>query len=207
MKKDVFIIVLSLFIILTIVSFLYDSFIIRGVSALRNSPLDYMLLGFTFLSNVVIIFFFLTTLFLWGENKRRWILPLWMTFLLSTLFSYILKIIIQRPRPFQKGLVTVLQITFHFMRNNFNTWNFSFPSLQAVVVFAAMPILSKEFKKFRYIWLIFACLVAFSRVYFGAHYLSDVLAGGVIGYILGYFVVISEEKYHYGKKIIEKIKK
>jgi len=203
MKRRVFYISLMMTAILGVISFLYDVQIIKFVESLRNDFLDYIFLSVTFASNTFIVFFFLTTLFLWKENKRRWVLPLWLTSFVAVAVSFLLKVGIARPRPFQKELVSVLQIAFHFMRNNFNTWNFSFPSFQAVLVFSALPILSKEFKKFKYIWLIFACLVAFSRVYFGVHYLSDVLAGAVIGYLIGYVMVLAEERYKIGYKIMK----
>jgi len=206
MKRGVFTVGLAMFVVLIVTVFLYDLMIMKFISPIRNEFLDYLLLSVTFASNAVIIFFFLTTLFLWEEHKRRWIFPLWLSSLLAFIISYFIKILIARPRPFQKGITSVLQIAFHFMRDNFNTWNFSFPSFQTVLVFSALPILNKEFKKFRYVWLIFACLVAFSRIYFGVHYVSDVLSGAVIGYLIGYIVVLIEEKKNYGKKIIKRLK-
>jgi len=205
-KKGIFFIALYMAIVLTIIIRIFDIPIIKFISQLRNDILDYLFLSITFASNILIIFFFLTTLFLWKEHKRRWIFPLWFASFFSVLTGYVLKVWIHRPRPFQKGYVSVLSIAFNFMRNNFNTWNFSFPSFQAMLVFSAIPLLSKEFKKFKYIWLIFACLVAFSRAYFGVHYLSDVIAGAIIGYLIGVIVVKIEEKYLFGKKAMKKLK-
>jgi undecaprenyl-diphosphatase len=122
------------------------------------------------------------------------------------LVSYVLKSWVHRLRPFQEGFVSVLAIVFNLMKDNFNTWNFSFPSFQAMLVFSALPLLNKQFKKFRYIWFIFACLVAFSRVYFGVHYLSDVMAGAIIGYLIGLIMVKVEEKYSIGQKVMKKLK-
>ena len=205
-KKIIVILILSLILILTIIAYLFDGPIVKAVEGFRSDSLDYLFLSITFASNVFIIFFFLTTLFLWKEHKRRWILPLWFASFFSVLTSYLLKIWIHRPRPFQTGNVSVLGIAFNFMRNNFNTWNFSFPSFQAMLVFSAVPLLNKEFKKFRYVWFIFACFVALSRVYFGVHYLSDVMSGAAIGYLIGFTMVIIEEKYFFGKKIMRKLK-
>lgn len=205
-KKRIFIIGLAMSIILTFLVFLYDAEILKFIVSLRTTYLDYVLLSVTFVSNAFIIFFFLTSLFLWKEHKRRWILPLWFSCFFAIAVSYLIKITVMRPRPFQKGLVSVLQIAFHFMKNNFSTWNFSFPSFQAMLVFAALPVLSKEFKKFKYIWLVFACLVAFSRAYFGVHYLSDVLAGAVIGCFIGYIMVFVEGKYDLGLKLMRKLR-
>ena len=62
-----------------------------------------------------------------------------------------------------------------------------------MLVFSAVPLLNQEFKKFRYIWFVFACLVAFSRAYFGVHYVSDVMVGAVIGYLIGLSMVMIEK--------------
>lgn len=206
MKKKVLIIELLMSLILIIIALLYDKQIIVYIASLRNYFLDYIFLSVAFASNAIIIFFFLTTLFLWKEHKRRWILPLWMASFFSVAISFIIKISVKRPRPFQDGTISALKILFNFMKDNFNTWNFSFPSFQAMLAFSALPLLNKEFRNFKYIWLIFAILVAFSRVYFGVHYLSDVLAGALIGYLIGYSLVIIEEKYKPGLKLIKKIK-
>jgi len=203
-KKSVLIVELIMFIILTFIIYLYDLEIARWIVSFRNNILDYIFLSVTFASNAFIIFFFLTSLFLWKEHKRKWIAPLWFASFFSFITSYLLKVLIARPRPFQNG-ISVLKIAFYFMKDNFLTWNFSFPSFQAMLVFSALPILNKEFKKFRYIWLVFACLVAFSRVYFGVHYLSDVLVGGAVGFIIGSLIVLIEEKHGYGRKIMKKI--
>jgi len=205
-KRDVFITGLLMSVILTLIVFLYDSKIIKLVSLIRTEYFDYIFLSVTFASNTFIIFFFLTTLFLWKEHKRKWILPLWLSSLFAGIISYLLKVMVMRPRPFQEQLISVLQIAFHFMRNNFLSWNTSFPSFQAMLVFAALPILNKEFRKFKYVWLIFACLVGFSRVYFGVHYLSDVLAGAIIGYLIGFAMMKLEEKYNFGLKLMRKLK-
>ena len=145
-KKTIIFIVLSMIILLTIITYLFDVPIVKFVESIRSDSLDYLFLSITFASNVFIIFFFLTTLFLWKEHKRRWILPLWFASFFSVLTSYVLKVFVHRHRPFQAGWVSVLSIAFNFMRDNFNTWNFSFPSFQAMLVFSAVPLLNKEFK-------------------------------------------------------------
>ena len=196
-------IVFSLFIlVVVIISFYFDSEIVQGVSFLRNSTLNDFFLGLTFISSSIIIFFFLTSLFLWKEHKRKWILPLWFTLGISAVIGFILKIIIQRPRPFQLGIVSVLPV---LEKASHLTWNFAFPSFHAMLVFCSIPILSKQFPKFKYVWIIFASLVAFSRIYFGLHFMSDIIVGGFIGYLIGIMIVKLEKENKFGEKFYKKI--
>ncbi|MEK6760577.1 MAG: phosphatase PAP2 family protein [Nanoarchaeota archaeon] len=180
----------------------FDSEISKAVSNIRVEQLNNFFLGLTFWSSEIIIFFLLTSFFLWNENKRRWIAPLWLTLFLSVVASFLLKISVQRMRPFQQEIVSTLPI---LISNSYTIWNFAFPSFQAMLVFCAIPILSKEFPKFKYAWIIFAALVAFSRVYFGLHFASDVIAGGLIGYVIGMLVVMYEKENRFGEKVYKKI--
>jgi len=188
-----------LFIVLgfaVILSFVFDNLIVQNISKIRNVFLDEVFSGITFISSEIIIFFFLTSLFLWQEHKRKWILPLWLTLGASAILSFILKFAIQRLRPFQQDLVSIPEM---LMSKSYEIWNFSFPSFQAMLVFCALPILSKEFPKIKWAWIVFAFLVAFSRVYFGLHFLSDVIIGGILGYLIGMLVIKLENK----KKLIK----
>ena len=190
-----------LFIVLSfavILSFVFDNLIVQNISKLRNVFLDDVFSGITFISSEIIIFFFLTSLFLWQEHKRKWILPLWLTLGASAIISFILKIAVQRMRPFQQNLVSIPEM---LASKSYEIWNFSFPSFQAMLVFCALPIISKEFPKIKWAWIVFAFLVAFSRVYFGLHFLSDVLVGGILGYLIGVLVIKLENK----KKFVERI--
>jgi undecaprenyl-diphosphatase len=74
-----------------------------------------------------------------------------------------------------------------------------------MMVFCTVPILSKEFPKFKYVWVVFASLVGLSRVYFGLHFMSDVIAGALIGYLIGMIVVGYEKEKGFGEKVAEKI--
>lgn len=191
-----------LILLVVIISFYFDSEIVRMVSLLRNGILNDFFLGITFISSSMLIFFFLTSLFLWREHKRKWILPLWFTLGVSIFVSFVLKIIVRRPRPFQLGIVSVLPV---LEKANYLIWNFAFPSFHSMLVFCSIPILSKQFPRFKYVWITFASLVAFSRVYFGLHFLSDVIAGGLIGYVLGVIIIKLEKEYKFGERIYKKI--
>ena len=74
-----------------------------------------------------------------------------------------------------------------------------------MMVFCAVPIVSKNFPKFKYAWILFAGLVAFSRVYLGLHFLSDVIVGGIIGYFIGLIIINKEEESHFWQKTYNKV--
>lgn len=202
MRKNKEGLVFAIFLGLILLSLCIDNSLVKLTSYLRNGILDEFFLGITFVSSEIIISFVLTSLFLWKEEKRRWIIPLWMSLGISAIVSFILKATIQRARPFQLGIVSLIQ---NLQSANYSTWNFSFPSFQSMLVFCAIPILFEQFPKLKKFWITFAVLVAFSRVYFGLHFVSDVLIGGLIGYLIGIIIVRKEKENKFGQNIYNKI--
>ncbi|MFC1742425.1 phosphatase PAP2 family protein [Candidatus Riflebacteria bacterium] len=73
----------------------------------------------------------------------------------------------------------------------------SFPSSHASNVFAAVGFLYIPFKAYVPGLVFLAATVAYSRVYLGVHYPSDVIAGGFGGFLLGigvFCLIFREEK-------------
>lgn len=62
--------------------------------------------------------------------------------------------------------------------------SYSLPSGHATNIFAAMVFLSCRYRRFTPLFIAFACLVAYSRVYVGVHYPIDVLAGAAVGTVV-----------------------
>jgi len=183
------------FLVLGVLSFIFDNQISIFFQSLRNPILNYLLSIFAFETGTMIILFAITSLFLFKEKKKEWILPLWITAATSAIITFILKILIQRPRPFQEGVIYAVPLAQTLLGSTITLWNFSFPSFQATLAFCALPILDKEFKKLKYAWIVIALIISLSRVYFGVHYMSDVIFGAIIGYLIGLGVVKIKEKY------------
>ena len=61
----------------------------------------------------------------------------------------------------------------------------SFPSAHAANSFAMAMVVSWRLRRFAPLLYFFAVLVAYSRVYVGVHYPVDVIAGAVLGALLG----------------------
>jgi len=79
----------------------------------------------------------------------------------------------ERPRPFVADPHAILLLS--------PSHDPSFPSDHATFAFGVAVALFLSLRRIGIIALIFAALIAFARVYVGEHYVTDVLAGAVIG--------------------------
>lgn len=195
-KKTLSLICFSVLLVLAfLLSLKYDSIIVKYFSYLRFSYLNYFMLTINFLSSGAILLIIISAIFLTGDKIKKFF-RLWITLIISYCAGTLLKIAFNRARPFQAGVVSTFE---QLMESSFNSWNSSFPSLHAIMVFCIFPLLSDESKALKVSWLIFALLVSFSRVYLGVHYLGDIISGAVIGYLIG-FCILQITKYLNAKK-------
>ena len=144
--------------------------------------------------SLFVVMLVVTSLFLWEEKKRDWIPILWSSFIISFVLSSIIKLLAARIRPY--GIIASF----------LGVINYSFPSLHAATAFSLVPILNKKFSELKWFWISFATLLSYGRVYLGLHYMSDVIAGGVIGYLLGLLFVFIEDRYGLGKRIMKRLR-
>lgn len=120
---------------------------------------------------------FLLIFILGGRRGRRLAITGAVAVILALLISDgILKGLVERPRPFDPTQLGHLARVV-----GARPTGFSFPSGDAAAAFAAASILGRRGGTWAWLAWILAVLIAFSRVYVGAHFPLDVLGGVVVG--------------------------
>ncbi len=173
--NNIFILILS--ILFLIISFIFDEKIYVFFKDNHITILDLVLSLITNFGVVLIIFLLIPSLMFYKNSKKLAYL-LWLTFIVSIILNFIIKLIIQRQRPLEA-----------FVYPFVNILNYSFPSMHSMVAFSFLPILLKCLPKQKYFWIGFAFLISFSRLYFSFHFLSDVVFGALAGYFIGKFLL------------------
>lgn len=202
MKSLRFFIIWIFLIILNIIVFFYDGAIVKFIASHRNFFLDNFLFILAFDYYMLFLLIILTAIFLnfaFKNKKNCWVVPMWIAIIISYFLSHLLSYFIIRQRPFVTYNIPILKILFYNLSRTF-FFNHCFPCYHTLVLFSVLPVINKNFPKLKWFWFIFAITVSFSRFYFGANYLSDLIAGALIGYLIGYLAVLSEEKFRYGIK-------
>ncbi len=177
----------TLFALVLLAAFLLDNRIITAMGrhrlvSLNNAMIFVTDTGIALITMVLLAFMLFTRRFQWFVLSS-------FAALTSLEITYVLKKIFQIPRPF---LVENLAITPLTEPNGY-----SFPSLHATFCLAMVVFMDKIFKNKIWKWLaiIFYVVVIGSRLYLGVHYVSDLLAGGMIGYGVSKTLLFLDEKY------------
>ena len=161
----------------------------------HTSFLDNLAQFFSGLGNAGIVWF------VWGlwlivkeEKQDRWFfMRLVVTGGIVWVVQWMLKELIGRPRPTpDMGAILIgTQLT-----------DFAFPSGHAMVAWAMATILAAKEPRWRWVFYVLATLISFSRIYLGVHYPLDVIAGGLIGLLIGSIILRS---VYSGKKRFPRI--
>lgn len=157
----------------------FDHLINQQVAMIRT---DIMITVFAWVTDLggsaaLIAIIIVTTGLLWTHRGGILIAPLWLTIVGSVLTTQAGKYLLQRQRP---DVVTdVVAITYSFPSGHAT-------SAMAVYGFIAYMIVSQLAtirQRFEVVYWtsVLICLVGFSRVLLGVHYVSDVVAGLLVG--------------------------
>ena len=154
----------------------------------RNRFLTPILVFLTRLGDAGMIWIAVSLAFLCFKKTRRIgcmsLLALFFSLCVNNLF---LKQIIARTRPYEaiSGLVPLVP----------RPTDFSFPSGHSAAAFSAAGVFVRTLpKRFGIPLLLFAIVIALSRLYVGVHYPSDVLCGVISGLLLSYAARFCVEK-------------
>lgn len=158
---------------------------------IRNAALTPIMTGITHLGDKGILWIVLSVILLIPRRTRRAgvlsIAAMVITFLICNMW---LKNYVARTRPYE--VINGLQLLVA------KADDFSFPSGHASSSFAAAVSIWKNTNKgFGIICIIMASLIAFSRLYIGIHYPSDVIAGLIIGTLVALilFWIFGDKKH------------
>lgn len=129
------------------------------------------------------------------KHRVKQVILITLALLMALEASYLLKIMFRVPRPYEIWDFEPLVMAS----------GYSFPSMHAAFIFAALPffraravtgrLLGKRTGWVFWSWAGFAGVVALSRVVVGVHTVSDVVAGGLIGYGTGTLLRHWEDRY------------
>ena len=158
----------------------FDVSIFRFINSTLSNPVFDVLMPFvTDLNKQRIVLALVAAIVLWmlirGDKRTRLaaiVLICTITFS-DQLSSSIVKFMFERVRPCRELLDVRLLVSCGS--------GFSFPSSHAVNNFAGALILVFFFPRAKWWFFGIAAIVAFSRVYVGVHYPSDIIGGAVIG--------------------------
>lgn len=172
----------------------FDRQIVLFFQINRNPILDIIFTALTHLGTMIAVLFIIVSLFMLKKRRKGWIIPLWLSLAFAAVLTYAIKYAVMRQRPEAIGIAAVIAAT-----------GYSFPSAHSATAFSALPVMGKVFKKTNYAWIAIAVLIAFSRIYLGVHYLSDVIFGGMIGFCSGWlFLELKGRKWFKKINILEK---
>ena len=182
---------------------------------LWNPVLDVIMKVITLSGQEGIIFFIVALAYLLsgivkhnGRNKKIAVAIVISICVMTVLNNLLIKDLVARVRPFNFDWSQFSwggEFNYPDIVSRPTSW--SFPSGHASSAFAAGFACFYYDKKYGSLLLIFADIMAFSRIYVHAHYFTDVLAGAVVGITCGLIgVLITKFAFDFiDKKIFSKI--
>ena len=157
-----------------------DHAIARWASSIRTDFFNSFFWAVTQIGRVWIVGFFMLffSLFLWFSYRRYYLLGLYISVIGAEILAFGGKYLFARARPSS----TIHQESFYSFPSAHATIAVAFFGFVLYTFFRENSNFSTKLKIF-FISLVFIFLMGFSRIYLGAHYLSDIWGGYLIGSI------------------------
>ncbi len=156
----------------------YELDFLRMIEGIRNGFLDKFFETVTMLGEETLLIILMAVIyFMYDKALAK---KLFFITAMSLSLNCIVKNFVKRPRPFTRGISCVREET---------ATGYSFPSghTQTFSTWSNALAVNLRKKRLIYITLTLSILVGFSRLYLGAHYPSDVVAGLIFGLIFAFF--------------------
>ena len=137
------------------------------------------------------LYFFLLLFVLvnFGRKAWPWIILLIITVgLTDQISSHVLKPLVDRPRPCHDPLLAnSIRLLLNYCSDSR-----SFTSSHAANHFGVgcfiFYTMKPYFKKWNYLFFVWAATVSYGQIYIGVHYPVDVIGGALLGTVIGYFM-------------------
>ncbi len=168
----------------------YDYTITHFIRGVNDNPVaNAVFTWFTFTAETVFIVLLVAALYLGGYRKEALVLAV--VLLVTNVVTYGLKYFIARPRPSDLGIAPEAEPAF--------------PSGHTSNAFAFATTLSYYHRRAAPLLFAWALLIAFSRVFLGFHYFTDLLGGAAVGIVIS--LVITKIAKRYDKQISDLIER
>ena len=166
-----------------------DVFILEMINlSYHNFFTDSLALIISFMGIAFFWIFVSILLYFFGNEKGKHVSKIIIIVLIVVyIITAAIKFGVMRPRPYTQ-LSTLVPVMFET--------DPAFPSGHTSIATAMSYILSKKYNK--WYLMIIPIMVAFTRLYFGVHYPSDVIAGFMVGLLISYLL----EKFLSTKNLI-----
>jgi undecaprenyl-diphosphatase len=149
----------------------WDRHLEHWIVGLRAGWLNWFFVGLSWIGTYGVVWIAIALLVALLWRRPSVLLTVVAADALADLLTRLGKVIVDRHRPFEHQLGPA-------------TSSSSFPSGHAATSFACATVLSVLVPRWRVPFFALATLIAFSRLYNGVHYPTDVLAGALLGVLI-----------------------